>query len=79
MKIFRGFQVFEYALWQKSKTRKCRKSTESFLNQKTRIINSYHYQKTAKKLAIWYLSTILPLTLFRMGGAKRPLLPVFPL
>ena len=35
MKIFRGFRVFEYALWQKTKTRKCRKSTESFLNQKT--------------------------------------------
>ena len=33
-KIFRGFRVFEYALWQKANTRKCRKSTESFLNQK---------------------------------------------
>ena len=35
VKIFRGFRVFEYALWQKTKTRKCRKSTESFLNQKS--------------------------------------------
>ena len=34
VKIFRGFRVFEYALWQKIKTRKRRKSTESFLNQK---------------------------------------------
>ena len=28
LKIFRGFRVFEYALWQKTKTRKCRKSIE---------------------------------------------------
>ena len=34
-KIFRGFRVFEYALWQKAKTRTCRKSPESFLNQKS--------------------------------------------
>ena len=27
-KIFRGFRVFVYGLWQKAKTRKCRKSTE---------------------------------------------------
>ena len=58
MKIFRGFCIFEYGLRQKVKTRKCRKSTESFLNQKIAIANSYHYQKTAKKLPIWYLSTI---------------------
>ena len=32
MKIFHGFRVFEYALWLKNETRKCRKSTESFLN-----------------------------------------------
>ena len=38
-KIFRGFRVFEYALWQKTKTLKCRKSTESFLNQKTPTVN----------------------------------------
>ena len=58
MKIFRGFCIFEYGLRQKVKTRKCRKSTESFLNQKIAIANSYHYQKTAKKLPIWYLNTI---------------------
>ena len=33
-KIFRGFHVFEYVLWQQAKTRQCRKSTERFLNQK---------------------------------------------
>ena len=38
-KIFRGFRVFEYALWQKTKTLECRKSTESFLNQKTPSVN----------------------------------------
>ena len=35
LKTFHGFRVFEYALWQKTKTWKCRKSTESFLNQKS--------------------------------------------
>ena len=59
MKIFRGFRVFKYALWQKMKTRECRKSTESFLNQNAPIVKGYQYQKTAKKLPIWYLSTIL--------------------
>ena len=39
IKIFRGFRVFECALWQKTKTRKCRKSTESFLNQKAPSVN----------------------------------------
>ena len=34
MKIFRGFLVFEYALWQKMKTWKCRKSAEGFLDKK---------------------------------------------
>ena len=57
-KIFRGFRLFEYDLWQKTKTRKCWRSTESFLNQKIPIVKVYHYQKTAKKLPIWYLSTI---------------------
>ena len=37
--IFRGFRVFEYALWQKTKTWKCRKSTESLENQKIYIAN----------------------------------------
>ena len=35
--IFRDFWVFEHALWQKTKTRKRQKSTESFLNQKIHI------------------------------------------
>ena len=38
-KIFHGFRVFEYVLWQKTKTRKCRKSTESFLNKKATSAN----------------------------------------
>ena len=32
---FRRFQDFEWVLWLKTKTRKRRKSTESFLNKKT--------------------------------------------
>ena len=43
MKIFRGFRVFEYALWQKTKTWKCRKSTEGFLIEKTLISNGCHH------------------------------------
>ena len=34
MKIFRGFRIFKYALWQKTKTQKCWRSTKGFLNQK---------------------------------------------
>ena len=37
LNIFRGFRVFEYALRQKTKTRKRRKSTESFLNLKDQV------------------------------------------
>ena len=37
--IFRGIRVFEYALWQKMKTKKRRKSTKNFLNQKIHIAN----------------------------------------
>ena len=33
-RIFRDFRVFKYALWQKTKTRKCWKSAESFINRK---------------------------------------------
>ena len=43
LKIFLSFRVFEYALWQKTKTRKCWKSTESFLNQKIHIANRSSY------------------------------------
>ena len=38
MKIFRDFCVFEYAIWQKTKTRKCRKSTGRFLNKKDPVL-----------------------------------------
>ena len=34
-KIFRGFRVFEYFLWQKAKTRKCRNQQEAFYIKKT--------------------------------------------
>ena len=52
MKIFRGLGVFEYAVWQKTKTRKYRKSKESFLNKKAstvkvnitrKLLNSYQF------------------------------------
>ena len=33
--ISRRFHIFEFAQCQKAKTRKCRKSTENFLNQKS--------------------------------------------
>ena len=32
IKIVRGFRVFEYALWQETKTQKRRKSTKGVLN-----------------------------------------------
>ena len=50
--IFRGFRVFEYGLWQKTKIRKRRKSTESFVKQRFRV---------AKNPPISYVSTILAL------------------
>ena len=37
LKIFRGFWVFKYDLWKKTKTRKRRKSTENFLNLKGQV------------------------------------------
>ena len=43
MRIFRGFQVFEYALWQKPKTQKWWKSTESFLNKNTTTVKIYYH------------------------------------
>ena len=43
LKTFRSFRVFEYALWQKTKSRKRRKPTESFSNEKTPFVNGYHY------------------------------------
>ena len=50
-----GFSNMLYG--KKRKPRKSQKSRESFLNQKTPVVNSYYYQKTAKKLPLWYLST----------------------
>ena len=44
---FRRFRVFGCVLWKKTKTRKCWKSTESFLNKKAHSVNDYHYRKTA--------------------------------
>ena len=37
--IFRGIWVFECALWQKMKTKKRRKLTKNFLNQKIQVAN----------------------------------------
>ena len=42
MKIFRGFRVFEHALWQKNENPEMPKSTESLLNKTTPIANCYH-------------------------------------
>ena len=38
-KTFRLFRVFEYGLWQKTKTWKHRKSTESFIKQRPPVAN----------------------------------------
>ena len=57
-KIFRGFLVFDYPLWRKTKTRKQRKSTESLRNKKKNIVNSYHTRQLLKKDRICYFSTI---------------------
>ena len=61
IKIFRGFRVFEFALRRKVKTRKCPKSTESFLNKKSPIVNDKNYSKTDKRLPVCYLSNSLAL------------------
>ena len=52
IKTFRDFRVFEYASWQKTKTRKRRKSRLGFLNQKTHIVNKNQYQKAAKTISV---------------------------
>ena len=48
IKIFRGFRVFEYALWQETKTQKRWKSTESFLNQKIQLLTDLVTRKLLK-------------------------------
>ena len=48
---FCGFQIFEYALWEKTlKTWKHQKSTDSFVKQRIPMANICNYCKTA----IWY-------------------------
>ena len=57
-----GFWVFEYALWQKAKSKKCQISTETFLNQKSTQCEQLNVtQKTAKKQSVCYLSKMLAL------------------
>ena len=57
------FQVFQYALWyalsQKTKTRKRRKSIVDFVKQKIPIANICNYQETARKQPICYASAFL--------------------
>ena len=52
LKVFHGFRVFEYVLWQKKKFRKSLKSIESFLNKNPLVVNGCHYNETAKTLPI---------------------------
>ena len=47
-KIFCSFGISEYDLWQKMRTQKRRKSTETFVKQRILIADMYIYQKTAK-------------------------------
>ena len=49
MKVFRGFRVFEYALWQKAKTGKCQKLTDSFLNKKHLLLTVTIARKLLKR------------------------------
>ena len=55
-------QVFQYVLWyavcQKTKTRKRRKSIVNFVKQKIPIGNICNYQETAKEQTICYGSAI---------------------
>ena len=46
--IFRGFRVLKYALWQKTKTRKRQKCTESFLNLKHPLLTVANTRKLLK-------------------------------
>ena len=68
MKICRGFRVFEYALCQKTKTRKRRKSTQSFFQiKKHPVLTLYRYYKTAKNQSVYYLSTMLALRIIKVN------------
>ena len=61
VKVLRGFRDFDYALSQKTKSRKRWKSTDSFLIKKI-------YKKFARKQPIYYLNSNLALT--RKGTFK---------
>ena len=61
MKIFRGFWIFEYALWQKNKNPKMPEINRKLCKLKTPVVNDCNCQKTAEKSSISYLSTILAL------------------
>ena len=63
MKIFRDFRVFEYALWQKTKTLEMPQVNRKLSKLKAPIANDCNYQKTAEKPSISYLSTIWALTI----------------
>ena len=49
-KIFRGLRLFEYALWEETKTQKRWKLTESFLNQKEPSVNELLLLENCQKL-----------------------------
>ena len=51
MEIFRGFRVFEYALWQKTKTRKYWKLTATFLNKKHPLLTATNTRKAINFLS----------------------------
>ena len=51
MEIFRGFRVFEYALWQKTKTRKYWKLTATFLNKKQPLLTATNTRKAINFLS----------------------------
>ena len=57
IKIFCGFQDFEYAQWKKLKPRTARNQQKTFENRKYPLLTV----TITRKLPIWYLSTILAL------------------
>ena len=60
MKIFRVFQLFEYALMVKDENLEMSEINKKLSKQqKKNILNGYRYQKIAKKLRICYPNTIL--------------------
>ena len=57
-KVFRGFLVFDYALWRKTKTQKRGKWTESLLNKKKTLLTVVITRQLLKKNEFVILSTI---------------------